>query len=56
MIFQKGRVLAQDALIFSLELREQALSGSATAMTPSNEKLPNALSHWVKLKKQPADP
>ena len=43
-------------LFFSLELKERALSGSATAMTPSNEKLPNALSHWVELKKQPAGP
>ena len=43
-------------LIFSLKLRDEVLSGPVTAITPSNEKLPNALGHWVELKKQSKKP
>jgi CubicO group peptidase (beta-lactamase class C family) len=37
---------------FSLKLRGEVLNGSVTAVSFPNEKLPNALSHWVELKKQ----
>jgi hypothetical protein len=37
---------------FSLKLRGEVLNGSVTAVSLPNEKLPNALSHWVDLKNQ----